>query len=89
MAWAYQGRGTVLMKQGRMQPAIQDFNHAIEHNPTIVWAYLNRGLAQLYLGNDAAAQKDFDLCLKLKPDVKAELEDKIGLAKHLRQMNPQ
>ena len=84
MAWAYQGRGTVLMKKGQMERAIKDFTRAIEHSPDLVYAYFNRGLAQLYLGNEAAAQSDFDKCLKLKPDMKAELEDKIALARHLR-----
>jgi tetratricopeptide (TPR) repeat protein len=73
------------MKKGEMQRAIQDFTRAIEHNPDLVWAYLNRGLAQLFLGNDEVAQKDFDICLKLKPEVRGELEDKIELAKRLRQ----
>jgi tetratricopeptide (TPR) repeat protein len=84
MGWAYQGRGTVLMKKGQMERAIKDFTKAIEQNPDLVWAYFNRGLAQLYLGNEAAAQSDFDTCLKLKPEVKKELEDRIGLARHLR-----
>ena len=84
MGWAYQGRGIVLMKKGQMERAIKDFNRAIEYSPDLVWAYFNRGLAQLYLGHEELAQHDFDICLKLKPDVKKELDDKIGLARHLR-----
>ena len=89
MAWAYQGRGTVLMKKGRMQDAINDFNRALEINPDIVWAYLNRGLARVYLGNEAEAQIDFDKCLKLKPELKDQIAERIELGRHLRRVGKQ
>jgi tetratricopeptide (TPR) repeat protein len=38
IAWAYQGRGTTLMKKGLMQEAINDFNKALELNSEIIWA---------------------------------------------------
>jgi tetratricopeptide (TPR) repeat protein len=42
MAWAYQGLGTVLMKKGQMQSAIESFSRALELESKIVWAYFNR-----------------------------------------------
>ncbi len=53
MAWAYQGRGTALMKKGEMAKAIEDFTRAIEHDPEIAWAYFNRGLAKVFLGDES------------------------------------
>ena len=66
--------------------AIDDFNRAIELDPSIAWAYFNRGLVKVYLGDEAAAQKDFDECLRLKPELKSDLELKIDLARHLRRI---
>ena len=69
------------MKKGEMAKAIDDFTRAIEHDPEIAWAYFNRGLAKVYLGDEVEAQKDFDECLRLRPDLKAELESRIELAR--------
>jgi lipoprotein NlpI len=84
MAWAYQGLGTVLMKKGQMQSAIESFSRALELESKIVWAYFNRGLANVYLGNEAAAQGDFETVLTMRPDLKDQLKDKIQLARFLR-----
>jgi tetratricopeptide (TPR) repeat protein len=85
MALIYQGRGTALMCQGKFDQAIADFNHAIELQPGIVWAHFNRGLALLVKGDEVGAQSDFDLCLKLRPSLKAEIEQRIEVARELRQ----
>jgi hypothetical protein len=45
---------------------------------------MNRGLALLMKYEDARAQKDFDACLEINPALKAELENRIELAKTLR-----
>jgi tetratricopeptide (TPR) repeat protein len=86
MAWAYHGRGTVLMKKGLMQQAIDDFNRAVELNPEIVWSYFNRGLARVFLGKEEEAQADFAKCLELRPELKDEVAEKIELARHLRRI---
>jgi tetratricopeptide (TPR) repeat protein len=86
MAWAYHGRGTVLMKKGLMQQAIDDFNRSLELNPEIVWAYFNRGLAKVFLGKEDEAQTDLAKCLELRPDLKQEVAEKVELARHLRRM---
>jgi tetratricopeptide (TPR) repeat protein len=69
-----------------MLRAIDDFNRALELDPKIAQAYFNRGLVWVYLGEDARAQKDFDECLRLKPDLRAQLESRLELAKHLRRI---
>lgn len=84
IAWAYQGRGTTLMKQGLMQEAINDFNKALELNSEIIWGYFNRGLARVYLGQEAEAQTDFDMVLKMNPDLKRQIVEKVALARYLR-----
>jgi len=84
MALIYQGRGTALMFQGQLDKAIADFNRAIELQPGIVWAHFNRGLALLVKGDEVAAQFDFDRCLKLRPSLRAELEQRIEVARELR-----
>ena len=74
------------MHKGEMVRAIDDFTRAIELDPKIAWAYLNRGLIWVYLGEDARAQKDFAECLRLKPELKTDLDPRIELAKHLRRI---
>jgi tetratricopeptide (TPR) repeat protein len=84
MAWAYHGRGTAWMKKAEMGKAIDDFTRAIERDPKLAWAYFNRGLARVYIGDEGEAQKDFDECLRMRPDLQAQLEAKIELARQLR-----
>ena len=86
MAWAYQGRGTALMLKGKMLEAIEDFNRVVELDPQIPWAYFNRGLAKVYLGRDSEAQTDFDECLRMRPEMKANLDARIDLARKLRRI---
>jgi tetratricopeptide (TPR) repeat protein len=84
MGAAYQGRGTARMRKSEFEGALVDFDRALELNPALTFAHMNRGLTLLLQGKDAEAQKDFEQCLALKPDVKAELERRISLAKELR-----
>ena len=72
------------MYKGDMKPAIEDYNRAIELDPRLAWAYMNRGLIWVFLGDESKAQKDFEECVRLKPELKAELGPRIELARHLR-----
>ena len=74
------------MYKGEMLRAIDDFNRAVELDPKIAWAYFNRGLIWLYLGEDQRAQRDFNECLRLRPELKKDLDPRIELAKHLRRI---
>ena len=85
-AWSYQGRGAGWMFKGQMVRALENFHRAIEINPKIAWAYLNRGLIWVYLGDEAQAEKDFAAVLRLKPELKAEVEARTDLARHLRRI---
>jgi tetratricopeptide (TPR) repeat protein len=84
MAWAYQGRGTAWMYKGYMELAIDSFNQAIANDPTIAWAYFNRAVSKVYLGQEP--QADVDQCLKLRPDLKGQLDQRLELAKQLRRI---
>jgi tetratricopeptide (TPR) repeat protein len=84
MAAAYHGRGTARMKLSQFDPAIADFDRALELNSELPNTYMNRGLALLLRHEDARAQKDFDRCLALNPALKVDLEKRIELAKQLR-----
>jgi lipoprotein NlpI len=84
MASAWHGRGTSRMKLSQFDRAIADFDHALELNSQLPNTHMNRGLALLMKYEDARAQKDFDACLEINPALKAELENRIELAKTLR-----
>jgi tetratricopeptide (TPR) repeat protein len=77
------------MKKGLMQEAINDFNKALELNSEIIWAYFNRGLAKVYLGNEDEAQSDFDAVLKMQPDLRRQVVEKVALARYLRRTGKQ
>ena len=82
--FAHFNRGTARYQKGDNEGAIADFTKAIEIDSEKSAAYMNRGIAYLTKGNDAAAQKDFELFLKLKPDSKLELEERIKMTKSKR-----
>lgn len=84
MAWAYQGRGTAWMYKGDMERAIESFDEAIAHDPAMAWAYFNRAVSKVYLGQDP--QTDVTECVKLRPDLKPQLDQRLGLAKALRRI---
>jgi len=70
----------------RYNDALADFNRAIELDPTIAFSWFNRGLAKVFLGNEAEAEPDFVQSLKLKPELKAEMDRRIDLARQLRRI---
>lgn len=89
LAWAYQGRGTAWMSKGYMENAIENFDKAIAYDPRIAWAYFNRAVSKVYLGQEAQAEADAVECLRLRPDLKPELERHIELARHLHRIGRQ
>ena len=64
---AYRIRGTLRMRAGANEEAIQDFNNAIALNPKDDKAYSGRGTLRLADGNHSAAIADFDRAITLKP----------------------
>lgn len=77
------------MYKGYMVNAIENFDQAIRHDPTIGWAYFNRAVSKVYLGQEAQAEADVIECLKLRPELKGQLETRIDMARHLRRISKQ
>jgi Tfp pilus assembly protein PilF len=50
----------------------------------MVSAYENRGLTLVLQGKDLDAERDFVRALAIKPAIKAELDERIKVAKALR-----
>ncbi len=71
----YNSRGFAYIHLGEFKKAIQDFDKAIEHDPTSVASYFNRGHVSLKEKNYEKSYKDFDTVIKLKPK-----DDTIALA---------
>ena len=69
-----------------MERAIENFNLVIAKDPGLAWAYCNRGVAKVYLGQEPQAQADFDQCVKLRPDLKSQVEKRAELARALRRI---
>lgn len=77
---AYGMRGAVYLSTGEYEKAITEFTAAadIADEP---YFYLSRGIAYLLIKNDKSAQSDFDYFLKIYPDGKAILDQRIAEAK--------
>jgi tetratricopeptide (TPR) repeat protein len=65
---------------------MDDFNRALELNPKIAWGYFNRGLIFIFMGDEKKAQNEFAECLKLKPELKSEVERRATLARALHRI---
>ena len=68
VAEAFLGRGCFRMKMGELTSALDDFNHAIEIEPTNVMAYSNRGAAYRKLEDMERALANYDLAIQHNPD---------------------
>lgn len=67
-----------------LDDAIADFDMAIQLGRRNVEAYVNRGLTRLLQWKDAEAEKDFKQSIKLNPTLRAELQERIEMAKRLQ-----
>ena len=68
VAEAFLGRGCFRMKMGELTSALDDFNHAIEIEPTNVMAYSNRGATYRKLDDMEKALANYDLAIQHNPD---------------------
>lgn len=66
---AYNNRGVVLTKLGRLEEAIESFRYAIRCKPNFARAYHNMGLALRALGRLPDAINAFDRAVELKPNI--------------------
>ena len=56
---AYYNRGIAYVELGPYERAIEDFDKAVELNPSDGWAYRGRGISYDFLGQHESAQKDY------------------------------
>jgi Tfp pilus assembly protein PilF len=64
--------------------AVADLTEVIELSPRLAVAYANRGLFRLALGKDDEAEKDFSESLRLDPNLKQTLQQRIQSQKERR-----
>jgi tetratricopeptide (TPR) repeat protein len=67
LAWIYRSRGLTYVKLKEYQRAVQDYDRAIELDPTFVAAYSSRALAYSNLEEYRQAVQDYDRAIKLDP----------------------
>ncbi len=65
---------------GNLQSSIST---TLKLDPRMAEAYANRGLALMVLGREAEARTDLEKCVELRPELKSDLERRIGLARKL------
>ncbi len=64
---AFIGVGKIYLRQRRWQPALQAFETAIQHAPTLARAHVGLGETQRFMGDLAAAEKSFHTAISLAP----------------------
>jgi tetratricopeptide (TPR) repeat protein len=64
---ANHGFGLALLKEGRIEKAIEYFNKTIRKTPSFAYAYNNRGTAYAKINSYQKALDDFNQAIKLKP----------------------
>ena len=69
--------GYVHKHNGQLEPALLDFNEALDRDPNVVTAYVNRGYVLNDLHKPAAAAEDFESALTREPK---DGEAHLGLA---------
>ncbi len=68
-AFAHDMRGLMLLKEGRVENALDEFTEAIETDPNMVIAYHNRAIAYRLMNNDDAAMADLNMALSIRQDL--------------------
>jgi tetratricopeptide (TPR) repeat protein len=79
-------RGILYLSKREFEKSIVEFSNAIEiaDEP---YFYLNRGIAFLAIANDKKARSDFDEFLKLFPNGRAVLDERITEIKQIMKQN--
>ena len=72
-------RGNSHARNGRYDRAIQDYNQALQHDPSYVAAYCERGIAYAAKGNYDRAIQDYNRALRRAPSFAAAYYNR-GLA---------
>ena len=69
-------RGLLLIAMGQIEPAVIDFNTAIEYDPNRMEAYLNRSMMHALAGRSEEARNDVEKAVALGAD-RPSLESRI------------
>lgn len=75
----YANRGLVLLRLGRLDEAIGQFDAAIKLEPKAPWALYGRGLAKTRKGDKAGGDADIAAALAVRPNLPQQAK-RIGLA---------
>ena len=74
---AYWRRGDILLRAGKLMPAIKDYTACLKLKPTYGKVYLKRAKAFLMAGTKEMAKKDLMRCKKYSPDYTHEVNSLI------------
>jgi tetratricopeptide (TPR) repeat protein len=77
---AYGLRGVIYLSKGEYEKAIAELSDAIDITDE-PYFFLNRGIAYLSFGNDKKAKSDFDYFLKIYPEGKMILDERVAETK--------
>ena len=80
----YNVLGLVMLKQGRVTPALAQFRKAIQYNPNFVEALMNIGAITLSFRDYATAERSFRKVLGLTKDKSVKFSATVGLGVALR-----
>jgi len=64
----------VLLRLGRLDDAIADYDHALTKNPNLPTSLFGRAVAWARKGNKAKSEIDAAAALKVDPDIRSEFE---------------
>ena len=67
LTYVHYNRGLALVRRGRTQPAIEDFDAALKQDPFFALALYQRGLAYQTLGQSIRAEDDIRRARQLNP----------------------
>jgi tetratricopeptide (TPR) repeat protein/predicted aspartyl protease len=65
-------RGLVLLRLGRFEEAIAQYNTALRLQPKVAWSLYGRGVAKLKTGRIAEGKADLEAAVALQPDIGEE-----------------
>jgi len=67
-AWAYNNRGVLFKKHGKIDNALYNYNKAIEISPSLALLYHNRGALYAHMNNMEAYNSDMKTYSELMMD---------------------
>ena len=73
-----ENRGLILLRMGRLDEAIGQFDGALKAQPKAAWALYGRGVAKLKKGAKADGEADMAAAVAMRPGVAAEAK-RLGL----------